>query len=82
MRHERYAIGADIWYRACASQVRTCELWAAAARDGVDAVGAGTPAGERLDNMGRFFGFVGRDMARAAEHWRHVFASEVVTGPG
>lgn len=81
-RRERYVIDDDVWYRACEAQVRICELWSGAARRGAEVLGADTPAGARLDDMSRFFGFVGRDMAAAALHWREVFATERATSTG
>jgi hypothetical protein len=75
-RRERYVIDDDVWYRACEGQVRICELWADFAARGAQVLGIDTPAGVRLDYMSRFFGFVGRDMAAAAQHRRHVFATE------
>ncbi|RCV57594.1 hypothetical protein DEF23_06685 [Marinitenerispora sediminis] len=48
---------------------------AAAAREGVEALGAETPSGRRLDEMTRFFELVSRDMAEIAEHWHAVFSA-------
>jgi predicted transcriptional regulator len=75
-RRERYVVDDDVWYRACSREVQICEMWANAARQGAEVLGAATPAGARLSEMNQFFGFVGRDMAQAAEHWRHVFAKQ------
>ncbi|WP_424529629.1 helix-turn-helix domain-containing protein [Sphaerisporangium viridialbum] len=75
-RRERYLIDDDVWYRATAREVQICAMWADAARQGAEVLGDATPAGTRLDQMSRFFGFVGRDMAQAAEHWRGVFATQ------
>ncbi|MEU8270354.1 helix-turn-helix domain-containing protein [Sphaerisporangium sp. NPDC049002] len=75
-RRERYLIDEDVWYRASVREVQVCAMWADAARQGAEVLGATTPAGTRLDQMSRFFGFVGRDMAQAAEHWREVFTSQ------
>ncbi|WP_020672784.1 GbsR/MarR family transcriptional regulator [Amycolatopsis nigrescens] len=75
-RRERYVIDDDVWYRACAREVQICETWAASAKLGAEVLGAGTPAGTRLRQMGEFFTLVGRDMAQAAEHWRHIFAAQ------
>jgi hypothetical protein len=49
--------------------------WANAAREGADLLD-GTPAGARLDAMGRYFDHVGRDLARAAERRREVFTAQ------
>lgn len=71
-RREHYVVDDDVWYRACTREVEVCTTWACAAREGA-AVFDGTPAGARLAAMGSYFDHVGRDLARAAEHWRKVF---------
>lgn len=74
-RRERYVVDDDAWYRASTREVEVCTTWANAAREGADLLD-GTPAGARLDAMGRYFDHVGRDLARAAEHWREVFTAQ------
>ncbi|WP_328610888.1 helix-turn-helix domain-containing protein [Amycolatopsis sp. NBC_00345] len=71
-RPERYFVDDDVWYRACRREVEVCETWAATAHLGAGLLG-GTPAGKRLAEMAGYFDHVGADLARAAEHWRHVF---------
>lgn len=75
-RRERYVIDDDVWYRAYSREVQLCELWASSARQGVEVLGAATPAGVRLNEMNQFFALIGRDMAQAAEHWRRVFSEQ------
>ncbi|MCI2420895.1 MarR family transcriptional regulator [Saccharopolyspora sp. K220] len=71
-RRERYVIDADVWYLACSQVVEFCATWENAARRGAEVLG-GTPAGARLDEMSQYFENVGRDLARSAERWQHIF---------
>ncbi|WP_020579814.1 GbsR/MarR family transcriptional regulator [Actinopolymorpha alba] len=75
-RRERYVIDDDVWYRAWSASVRSIAMWADTARQGAGVLGAGTPAGDRLDEMATFFGLLGRDMAEAGERRRQGFVKE------
>lgn len=76
-RHERYIVDDDFWFRAWMVSAQTNARLADAAMQGTQILGAGTPAGKRLGEMGQFLRLVGDDMLRAAEHWWNV-----VTGGG
>ncbi|MEV1170072.1 helix-turn-helix domain-containing protein [Nonomuraea sp. NPDC049784] len=73
-RRERYSIDADVWYRAWLVGMRSMTLWADTVREGVDVLGAHTPAGVRLQTASRFFDLISSDMAQATEHYRQTFA--------
>ncbi|MFF4615083.1 helix-turn-helix domain-containing protein [Nonomuraea jabiensis] len=73
-RRERYAIDAEVWYRAWLVGTRSMMLWTETVREGVDILGADTPAGVRLATASRFFELISTDMAQAAEHYRQTFA--------
>ncbi|WP_441293101.1 MarR family transcriptional regulator [Sorangium sp. KYC3313] len=62
-RGERYVIDDDVWERAWTTSARSHEMWADAARRGAGILGPVTPAGVRLNRMGRFFRRLGDDMA-------------------
>ncbi|MFD3924284.1 MarR family transcriptional regulator [Streptomyces sp. NPDC058595] len=62
-RRERYVVDDDVWLRAWTRDTRTTATWADTARRGAGLVGADTPAGARLDHMGRFFATLSDDMA-------------------
>ncbi|WP_283136465.1 GbsR/MarR family transcriptional regulator [Rhizohabitans arisaemae] len=61
-RRERYGIDEDFWFRAWLTSARTNEIWADAAQGGAEILGAGTPAGARLAQMGLFFRRLSNDM--------------------
>jgi DNA-binding transcriptional regulator GbsR (MarR family) len=62
-RRERYVIVDDVWLRAWRADTGAHAKVARAAQRGTDILGADTPAGSRLDRMGRFFGWLSEQMS-------------------
>ncbi|MFC6886156.1 GbsR/MarR family transcriptional regulator, partial [Actinomadura yumaensis] len=62
-RRERYVIDDDVWYRTWTTSARAHEELAESSARGVAILGAATPAGARLNGMGRFFARLGEDMS-------------------
>ncbi|MEU4091629.1 helix-turn-helix domain-containing protein [Streptomyces sp. NPDC026673] len=75
-RRERYVVDDDVMYQSTMASARGTALLAATAREGVGILGAGTPAGTRLENIARFVDFVSESIARAAEQARDVLHSQ------
>ena len=71
LRGEWYAMDNEVWYRSCLQQVQICLIWAETAREGTEIL-AGTDAAVRLRELSQYFDHVGRDLAEAAERWRHL----------
>ena len=69
-RRDRYVVDDDVWYRAWLASARINAVLAGTAVEAAQIFGAMTPAGARLEEMGRFFAQVGDDMITAAERWR------------
>ncbi|WP_219467147.1 GbsR/MarR family transcriptional regulator [Nonomuraea rhizosphaerae] len=61
-RRQRYVIDDGTWMRAWQTDTGAHATVAEAARRGVEIFGAGTPAGERLDQMGQFFTWLSDEM--------------------
>ncbi|MBA8957477.1 helix-turn-helix domain-containing protein [Actinomadura namibiensis] len=80
-RSEHYVIDGDVWYRAMIAAAQANGVIAEAAQQGADILGADTPAGTRLHDMGQFLRHVGEDLAQAAEHWRQIFSPSPASGP-
>ncbi|WBP91202.1 GbsR/MarR family transcriptional regulator [Kitasatospora cathayae] len=74
-RRDRYVIDEDVWFRAMIASARMNATLAEAVHKGSGILGPTTPAGERLEDMGQFLEHMGRDLVRAAEHWREVFSA-------
>jgi predicted transcriptional regulator len=62
-RRERYVIDDDTWLRTWVTSAQTNAIWAELAQQGAKVFDPATPAGARLDLMGRFFGQLSDDMA-------------------
>ena len=71
-RRERYVVDDEVMYQAMMASVRSTAQVAETARRGVGVLGAGTPAGARLENTARFLDFVSESLARAAEQAREI----------
>jgi hypothetical protein len=61
-RRERYTIVDDVWRRAWRTDTDAHAKVAQAARRGTEIFGADTPAGNRLDEMSRFFTWLSGQM--------------------
>lgn len=62
-RSERYIIDDDLWLQTWMTDAQRHAQWADTARHGADIFSAATPAGARLDQMGRFFAHLAGEMA-------------------
>ena len=78
-RRDRYVIQDDLWYEAILQREQLLTRWERALNEGVDALGAGSPAGRRLESSVEFFEFLQAEMPAMLERWR---ASGGARGPG
>jgi DNA-binding transcriptional ArsR family regulator len=62
-RHERYFIDDDVWLQTWLTSARTNAMLAEISRHGTEIFDATTPAGARLEQMGRFFAQLSEDMS-------------------
>jgi DNA-binding transcriptional regulator GbsR (MarR family) len=69
-RRDRYRVWDDAWYEATLRRERLLARWEESAREGVDVLGAGTPAGQRMAESQEFFAFLRREMPALLERWR------------
>ncbi|GAA3622179.1 helix-turn-helix domain-containing protein [Nonomuraea rosea] len=79
-RRDRYVIDADAWFRGWMASARQNTLLAAFARQGAATLGATSPAGIRLRDIGDFFDQVSHAMLQAAEQWRQAHAAKQTPG--
>ncbi|YCK37827.1 MarR family transcriptional regulator [Actinomadura sp. ATCC 39365] len=75
-RRDRYVIDADAWFRGWTASARQNTVLADVARHGAATLGATSPAGMRLQDIGDFFDHVGQAMLQAAEEWRQAYAAK------
>ena len=65
-----YRLHDDEWYEAIVRREPLLQRWERAVLEGVDAVGADTPAGRRLRDTAGFFEFLQAEMPAMLERWR------------
>ncbi|MGW4894344.1 helix-turn-helix domain-containing protein [Kitasatospora sp. NPDC004240] len=80
-RRERYIVDDDVWYQSMIASAHGTTQLAEAAREGVGVLGAGTPAGVRLENIARFVDFVSESIIRAAEQARDILHTKPPATP-
>jgi hypothetical protein len=76
-RRERYVVDDELWYQSVIASARSNAQLVETARQGAGILGAGTPAGARLENIARFLDFVTEGLMRAAEQAREVLHTNV-----
>jgi DNA-binding transcriptional regulator GbsR (MarR family) len=69
-RRYRYVLEDPTWYEMVARRERILDRWIATTREGVEAVGATTPAGRRLGESLAFFEFLREEMPAMLDRWR------------
>jgi predicted transcriptional regulator len=69
-RRDLYVVDDDIWSRSLLTSAKANGSWSDTARHGAAIFGQDTPAGNRLDQMSRFFDYLTEHMVTAIEHWQ------------
>jgi DNA-binding transcriptional regulator GbsR (MarR family) len=69
-RRQHYSSPVHLWYDTFVAREQEMASYAAIIDDGIKAVGAATPAGERLAELGEFFAFIGHELPRLVDQWR------------
>ncbi len=72
-RRDHYRVhGGDTWYEVIIRRDRMLMRWQEDLREGVEVVGADTPAGKRLEETRRFYEFVHEELPALMEKWRKL----------
>ena len=74
-RRYLYVLRDPTWYTVVARRERILDRWIATTREGVDALGADTPAGGRLAESLAFFEFLRQEMPALLARWREQQAA-------
>ena len=69
-RRQRYVLESPIWYELVSRRERLLDRWIATAREGVDALGARSPAGQRLAESLAFFEFLRDEVRSVIARWQ------------
>jgi DNA-binding transcriptional regulator GbsR (MarR family) len=69
-RRDVFLVLDDLWYEMSVRQDQILTRWISAARDGVEVLGARTPAGKRVADSLDFFVFLEQEMPALLDRWR------------
>ena len=74
-RRQRYVLESPTWYELVSRRERVLERWITTAREGVDALGPATPAGQRLAESLAFFEFLRDEIHSVIARWQERSSS-------
>ncbi len=74
-RRYHYRIGDNVWFQAIVGRERLMSRWTESLREGVEVLGAGTPAGARLAENVEFFEFIEKELHLMIDRWNDYQAS-------
>jgi DNA-binding MarR family transcriptional regulator len=69
-RRDVYRVHDSVWYEAIARRDQVFDRWNASLLDGINVLGAGTPAGTRLEDTLDLFNFLREEMPHVYERWQ------------
>ncbi len=69
-RRHHYRVPDNVWDEVISGRDRLMARWTTVLRDGIEALGADTPAGARLTESVRYFEFVSAELPRVLATWR------------
>ncbi|MFE0022833.1 GbsR/MarR family transcriptional regulator [Amycolatopsis sp. NPDC059021] len=75
-RRDHYRLYDDLWYATFLKRDRLILMWRDAAEEGIDALGADTPAGKRLVEMRDFLTFITRELTEMFDRWHRERGAE------
>ncbi len=81
-RRYRYVLQDPTWYELVAGRERLLDRWIASTREGIDALGLASPAGQRLADSLAFFEFLREEMPALLARWREQHAANAPSKPG
>jgi DNA-binding transcriptional regulator GbsR (MarR family) len=79
-RRDHYRLYNDTWYEAVTHKDEMLKRWQEDMWEGIEAVGADTPAGRRLEETRRFYAFLLDEKPRLMERWRKVRSESAAEG--
>lgn len=76
-RRDQYVVENDAWYEAVVHRDEAILRWQTSAREGIEALGADTPAGRRMAESLAFFEFIYEELGVLVEKWQKVKAERL-----
>ena len=80
-RRDYYRMPADVWHEVMRLQSQVLDRWGSLLKEGVDLVGADTPAGARMSAHTAFFEFLSTEMPGMLARWDALDESRLVLSP-
>lgn len=71
-RRDSYRVFDDLWYASFLKRDRMMKAWSDTAGEGIDLLGAETPAGKRLAEIRDFFEFFNAELPLLFERWHAI----------
>ncbi|MGH3375588.1 MAG: GbsR/MarR family transcriptional regulator [Actinoallomurus sp.] len=71
-RRDHYVVENDAWYEASLNREEAISRWLASAREGIEVLGADTPAGRRMAESLAFFEFIREELPELVAKWQKV----------
>jgi DNA-binding transcriptional regulator GbsR (MarR family) len=71
-RRDYYRMPPDVWHEVMRLQTQVLVRWANLLKEGIDIVGADTPAGARLSTQASFIEFLNKEMPAVLARWDAV----------
>jgi DNA-binding transcriptional regulator GbsR (MarR family) len=68
-RRDYYRMPPDVWHEVMRLQTQVLVRWANLLKEGIDIVGADTPAGARLNTQASFIEFLNKEMPALLARW-------------
>jgi DNA-binding transcriptional regulator GbsR (MarR family) len=69
-RRHHYRVPDHVWDEVVTGRDRLMARWTAVLREGIEIVGAATPAGERMADSVQYFEFVSAELPRVLARWQ------------
>jgi DNA-binding transcriptional regulator GbsR (MarR family) len=73
-RRDHYVVDTDAWYEAIVNRDVVILRWQASAKEGIEALGADTPAGKRMAESLAFFEFIYEELQELIAKWQKIKA--------
>jgi predicted transcriptional regulator len=80
-RRDYYRMPDDVWVKMIRLRDQTLVRWSNLLREGIDLIGAGTPAGSRMAGHAAYVEFVSRELPGVLQRWEEYQAGLPADGP-
>ncbi len=80
-RRDYYRMPDDVWVKMISLRDQILVRWSNLLREGIDLIGAGTPAGSRMAEHAAYVEFVRKELPGVVQRWEEYKASLPTDGP-